>query len=199
MRTSSRGRRSHLGALVVGLALVAGAGLATGCAGPYAGQAERLKKPPKKKMPEVVAAAPVEIKFAGECVAKFQEENAKAMAQHNRGATKARQMAGQGAELLEQAAKSTDDAQVAGLTKEAIGKLRGALLEDPYSAEASYNLAVGYARARRKTCALALLKRLAELEKYDEFTPAARRMLKAAEDDAAFSLFRKEATEAMGR
>ncbi|HVK74050.1 MAG TPA: hypothetical protein VM734_12055 [Kofleriaceae bacterium] len=185
-------------ALIVGLALAVGASLSVGCAGPYAGKAEKLKKPPKKKMPDEAAAAPPEVKWVPECQAKFQEDAGKAMAQHYKGAKRAGELQREGVNLLEKAGTASEDGQVVGLTKEGIGKLRSALLEDPYHAEATYYLAVGYAKARRKACALALLKRLTELAKYDDFTSAARRMIKQGEDDSAFSLFRKEANEAMG-
>lgn len=180
--------------LAVGLA-------AFGCAGPYAGKAERLKRPAQKKMPEAVDTAPVEIKFVEKCAADFQEEGTdRGMAKHKKGAPRAKQLADEGAELLAEAARETDNAQVAGKTKAAIEKLRVALLDhDPYSPDATYQLAVGYARARRKTCALKLLKRLAELEKYDEFTAAARGRIRAAEDDDAFAPFRDEAQKEMGR
>ena len=180
--------------------LVVGAALAAGCAGPYSAKAERLKKPPGKKMPEQVEAPPPEIKWATECSAKFQEDPVatKAMTVHVKGQRKATDLQRDAVNLLDKATSATEDAQVAGLTKEGIEKLRKALLEDPYHAEATYYLAVGYARARRKGCALALLKRLTELAKYDDFTAAARRMIRQGEDEPAFALFRKEANEAMG-
>jgi len=182
------------------LALVFGAATVTsGCAGLYSGKPERIKKPSKKKMPEEVATGPVEIKWVDDCSAKFQEEVGKAMDQHRRGQGKAKRLTNQGIELLEKADKEDVTEKRAGLTMEAISTLRDALIEDPYHAEATYNLAVAYTRARRKGCALALLKRLADLEVYPDFAGDAKRMINQARDDRVFSPFRKDADAAIGR
>lgn len=171
---------------------------AAGCSGPYSNAPEKLKRPTKKKEPDVVVAPPPEIKWKDDCSAKFQEEPGKAMQQHVKGLRDAHNLTNQGSDLLDQASKATDDDQISGLTKEAIGKLRNAVIADPYSAEATYTLAVGYARTRRKGCAIALLKRLVALKAYPDFEKDANRMINAALDDVTFQPFRKDADEALG-
>lgn len=189
---SRRGGALTLAAVLV--ASVAGAG----CGGLYSGKPEKVYKPSKKKEPDVVVA-PVEIKWAVECTAKLNEEAGVALKTHKKNEARVKQIAAQAQELLDAAATTTDNKQKAGQTAEAIDKLRKALVDAPYSAEATYSLAIGYARSRRKGCALAMLKRLSQLEKYDDFTSVSKRLIGDALDNAEFQPFRKDADEAMGR
>lgn len=191
-------RGSRLFAL--GLAAVLGLGLSTttACGGLYSGKPERVYKPSKKKEPEVVEVA-VEIKWQDECSAKLNEEPGKSLALHKKNEARVRQLAAQAQELLDAAATTSDNRQKAGQTAEAIDKLRKGLVDAPYSAEATYSLAIGYARARRRGCALAMLKRLAALEKYDDFTSVSKRLIGDALDNGEFQPFRKQADEALGR
>jgi hypothetical protein len=179
---------------------LAAAWLTTGaaCGGLYSGKPDRVYKPSKKKEPDVVVA-PVEIKWATECQAKLNEEPGAALKTHKKNEARVNQIAAQAEELLDAAATSTDNKQKAGQTAEAIDKLRKGLVDAPYSARATYQLAIGYARSRRKGCALAMLKRLAQLEKYDDFNAEAKRQISAALDNGEFQPFRKEADEAMNR
>jgi hypothetical protein len=194
-----RGSRSIavIVAAVLGTAFIATSGLAA-CGGVYSGKPEKVYKPSKKKEPEVVAA-PVEIKWNAECAAKLNEEPGAALKNHKKNEKAVNQIAAQAEELLDAAAQASDNKQKAGQTAEAIDKLRKGLVDAPYSARATYQLAIGYARARRKGCALAMLKRLAQLEKYDDFNADAKRMISAALDNGEFQPFRKEADEAMNR
>ena len=74
------------------------------------------------------------------------------------------------------------------------------MLDDaPYNPRATYNLAVAYARARRKECSKALLKRLAALETYPDFQAEAKRMIDSAQEDSTLKLFEKEMLEALGK
>lgn len=172
--------------------------VAAGCSGPYSNKPEGLKKPTKKPMPDVVVTDVV-IKFAEECPVKFQEDPSKAMQQHKTGKRAADQKTAQADELLEKAQSTTDDKQKASNTVDAITKLRSALIDDPYHAEATYKLAHAYGRSRRKGCALALLKRLADLEKYGDFAADAKRKINEAESDPVFQPFRKDANGAINR
>ncbi len=169
-----------------------------GCGGLYSGTPEKVYRPGKKKEPEAVAAT-VEIKWASECTAKLNEEPGTALKTHKKNEARVKQIAAQAQELLDAAATASDNQQKAGQTAEAIDKLRKALVDAPYSAEATYSLAVGYARSRRKGCALAMLKRLAQLEKYDDFASVSKRLIGDALDNAEFQPFRKDADEALGR
>jgi|JI10StandDraft_1071094.scaffolds.fasta_scaffold56992_5 hypothetical protein len=197
-----RGARNRTIAVVLTTAFVATSGITTvglaGCGGLYSGKPEKVYKPGKKKEPDVIVA-PVEIKWNNECAAKLNEEPGAALKAHKKNEARVKQVAAQAEELLDAAAASTDNKQKAGQTAEAIDKLRKALVDAPYSAEATYQLAIGYARSRRKGCALAMLKRLSQLEKYDDFQAASKRMISAALDNGEFQPFRKDADEAMNR
>lgn len=189
-----RSPRGSVVASVLALAFAAGA-----CSGPYTGKAEKLRRPKTEKMPEEAPTGPVEIKWVSECKAQFQEEPAGALAKHKRGISRAQPLINQGKALLDQASSAATDEERAGATKEAINKLRKVFDDAPYSAEATYHLAVAYARARRKECSKALLKRLAALEKYPDFQAEATRMINQAQDDATLKLFEKEMLEALGK
>lgn len=194
-----RGTRSIATLVAAALTLSLGATSSlTGCGGLYSGKPERVYKPSKKKEPEAVVAV-VEIKWNNECAAKLNEEPGAALKTHKKNEARVKQVAAQAEELLDAAKNAADNKQKAGQTAEAIDKLRKALVDAPYSAQATYQLAVGYARARRKGCSLAMLKRLAALEKYDDFNADAKRMINEALDNGEFQPFRKDADEAMNR
>lgn len=180
--------------MAIGLSIASG-----GCAGPFSGKAEKVKRPKTEKMPEEAPVGPIEIKWVTECKAAFQEEPAGAIAKHRKNASKVVPQIKQGQALLEQAATDGTDEERAGAVKEAINKLRLVLGDAPYSAEATYHLAVAYARARRKGCSTALLKRLAALEKYPDFQADATRMINQAMDDGTLKLFEKDMLEALGK
>lgn len=173
-------------------------GFTAGCGGLYSGKPEKVYRPGKKKEPEAVVVE-VKIKWNDECNAKLNEEPGSALKMHKKNEARVKQIAMQAQELLDAAARATDNKQKAGQTAEAIDKLRKGLVDAPYSAEATYSLAIGYARSRRKGCALAMLKRLAQLEKYDDFQPTAKRLIGDALDNGEFAPFRKDADEALGR
>lgn len=184
----------------LGLALcvtVAGAG--AGCSGPYAGKPEALKRPSKKPEPDVPPPSAMEIKMVEECPAKFQEEPKDAQKQHNRNKSAATRAVEQADSLLDSARTNPDDKAKASQTTEAINKLRKALLDAPYHADATYKLAHAYAITRRKGCAIALLKRLLELKGHPEFEADALRKINEAESDPVFAPFRKQANEAINR
>lgn len=184
-------------ACTLGVALVSLAPLGA-CSGPYSGSPEKLKKPAKKPMPDEPVVVN-EIKFVEECPVKFQEDPAKALQQHRSGKRAADTKVNQADELLDKAQSATDDTAKASQTVEAISKLRSALVDAPYHAEATYKLAHAYARARRKGCAVALLKRLADLQKYNDFAADAKRKIDEAETDPVFQPFRKDANGAINR
>jgi hypothetical protein len=181
--------------LAIGVAL----SVSAGCAGPFSGKPETVKRPKKEKMPEEAPVGPVEIKWVTECKSSFQEEPAGWIAKHKKNIGAATPRINQGRALLDQAEGDGTDEEKAGAVKEAINKLRTVLVDAPYSAEATYRLAVAYAKARRKACSTALLKRLAELEKYPDFQSEASRMIKDAMDNNTLKLFEKEMLEALGK
>lgn len=174
------------------LALAVGAPTAAGCGGPYVGKAEKLKRPVKKKRPPEPDAAA--LPYNEDCKAAFFEDNSKV--RRNSGA--ARGKVGQGDAALGAAESSPDPGVRASSTIEAINSYKKALLDDPFSAEATYKLAAAYARVRKKKCAIDLLTRLAQLKKHPDFEAEAGRMIQAASQDGSFQGFRKDADGALG-
>jgi hypothetical protein len=169
------------------------------CGGLYAGAPEKVKRPTKKPEPDAVAVTAQPIKMIDDCPAKFQEDPKLGLKQHRSGERSAGQKVAQADELLDKAHTATNDKIRAGQTVEAINKLRQALLDDPYHADATYKLAHAYAITRRKGCALALLKRLNDLQKYGDFAADAKRKIDEAEADSVFQPFRKDANSAINR
>jgi hypothetical protein len=174
------------------LALAIGAPTAGGCGGPYVGKPEKLKRPAKKKKPPEPDAAA--LPYNEECKSGFFEDNSKV--RRNSGA--ARGKVGQGDAALGAAESSPDPGVRASSTIEAINSYKKALLDDPFSAEATYKLAAAYARVRKKKCAIDLLTRLAQLKKHPDFEAEASRMVQAASQDGSFQGFRKDADSALG-
>jgi hypothetical protein len=186
----------------IALAIICGLGLgaSAGCSGLYSGKPEKVKRPKQEAMPEEGPVGPVEIKWVTECKAAFQEEPAGMIAKHKRNEGRVKPQIDQGVALLEQATRDDQtDEQKAGNVKQAINVLRRVLDDAPYSPRATYNLAVAYARARRKDCSTALLKRLAALEKYPDFQSESKRMIDSAQEDSTLKLFEKEMLEALGK
>ena len=99
---------------------------------------------------------------------------------------------------LVSAEREQDGGQRTALTIEAIEKFKQALGKDPFSAEATYGLAIAYTKVLRKGCTLKLLKRLADLKQNPKYASDAQRMIDAAADQNAFKPFKKEAHAALG-
>jgi hypothetical protein len=179
--------------LVVLLAVL-GLGTVGACKPLYGGKAEAMKGPPKKKPPPEVAAAEVAIPWNEECDTDFHgKPNA---IPPNTAAGKA--LTETATNTLVQAERNQDPKQRASLTVEAIDKYKAALGKDPYSAEATYGLAVAYTKVLRKGCTLKLLKRLSDLKNNPKFASDAQRMIDAAADQNAFKPFKKDAASALG-
>ena len=182
------------------LALATAIGLAlslplAACSGPHSGKSEKLKKPRKKERPkdepvaEEAGAAPADTK----CRVNFFAEPTK-----KRKAKAARSMAAQSDRILVEAESETDADRKVGLIVEAIEKLSNALRKDPYGPLPTFKLAVAYALANKQGCAIALLERLAVLQKHPDVEKEAGRVVKQALKDPAFDGFRKDATAALG-
>ena len=179
-------------ALLVGTAFTV---MATGCAHPYSGKAEKLKKPRKKKRPpvEVTDEAPAEVVWDDECRANFNDDK-KALRRQSRAASS---LTKQADSMLLEAESMGGPARI-NTVIDAIGKLKNALKKDQFNPEATFKLAVAYALVRRKGCALRLLERLNELQKMEEVTRKAQLAIKRATKEPAFDGFRKDADAAMG-
>jgi hypothetical protein len=178
--------------IALAMAFAFTAPLATGCAGLYSGKPEKLKPAPKKKRPPEPDAAAVP--YNEECKTAFFEDGSKV--RRDQGGARAK--VSQGDASLSSAEGSADKGSQASLTIEAINNYKKALLADPYSAEATYKLAVAYAKVRKKKCAVDLLTRLAALKKHPDYETEAKRMIQAASQEGAFQGFRKDADGALG-
>jgi hypothetical protein len=188
----TRSSRGNLVALAAALAMVVVPVFTTACSGPYESPAEKVKRPSKKNRPPEAPVVAAEIKYDDECKTKFQEDGSKV---HRKSA--APQIAA-GDSALEQVGSTSDMAMKASFAVDAINKYKNALAQDPYSATATYKLAISYALVRKKGCALALLKRLTELQKHPDFDAEATRMIKSVDDEPAFKGFHKDALTAAG-
>ena len=178
---------------VLALAMVA-------CGGPYKGKAQKLPKGPKQvPVPDdAVVVAPVEIKWVDDCTFKPTEDPMKA----KKSASKAKPFNEQGGEFMEAANGSVDPNIAANNVLQAIDVYKKALLEDNYNPEATYGLAVAYARVQYKGCALKLLKRLGELGTNAKLAGGQTNLdawLNQVEDEPAFKLFKNDAMQAIGR
>jgi hypothetical protein len=195
-----RGITSFIGACVAAAVLVGG-----GCGGPYKGKPQ---KPPKVKAnpkgEEAFLASlgggqtQTEIKYDEECSAKFADDPAKA----KKSSSKAQPFNTQASDFLDRSNSSEDpQVQISSIIG-AIEQYKKALLEDNYNAEATYGLAVAYAKVRKKGCALKLLKRLAELGANPKLAGGQARLesfLSQVEDETAFKPFKNDAMSAIGR
>jgi hypothetical protein len=187
--------------LVAALAIVlAGAVASAGCAGPYSGKAESLKKPRAKKRPKDARAATEAADTGGPpamsdepCRANFFGDPFR----RKRQSREARAMAGEAEAVLISAERS--GAQRLPLVLEAMEVLQNALAKDPYAPEPTYKLAVAYALVGRKACSLALLERLKALQQMPEVEAEASRTAQRAARDPAFEPFRGDAKRAVGQ
>ena len=166
-----------------------------GCSGPYAGKAERLKHPRKKKRPPPPPPSKVVIQYDDECRVKFNEDNSRVRRRQG----EARALIGRGDTAMSTAVRTPDPKGRTSLIIDAINKYKNALSQDPYSATATYHLAVAYALVRKKGCTIALLKRLTELQKHPDFEAEATRMIKSVDNEPAFKGFQKDALTAAGQ
>ena len=158
-------------------------GLAS-CSGPYAAGPSPLVRPVKKKRPPAASAT-----YDDQCKTDFFADASRVKPRPR----DADQLVVQGNRIL----TSGDDEAATML--DALSKFRGALAADPYQAEATFKMAVVYAQLRKKGCAVALLKRLAELERHPDFERQAALMIQAAQGESSFDGFRDEANAAVGR
>lgn len=178
--------------VVLGLAFL---GTQMGCATPYSGKPERIKKPRKKKKPEPTAeeVAQQEQVLDDKCRTNFFAEPTT-----RRKEAMGRSLAKQADSLLVEADDKEGQARISAVV-EALSKLKNALVADPYGPEATYKMAVAYALVGKKGCSVALLERLQELTKHPGAGAEAERVVNRALRDPSFEPFRKDADAAMGR
>lgn len=176
--------------------LVIGATTLAACQPLYGARPERLKNPEKKKKPDEPEQAKVEIKYIEDCNVNFRDDPKSV--RRNEGA--ANRLVGDGDTALQQSNRAKDPTSQAELVKLTIEKYRSALIKDPYHPEATLKLAIAYDLVYRKGCALALLKRIAELQTHSSVGKAARRTADAvADNNSWFKGYRSDAVTAVGR
>ncbi len=164
-----------------------------GCAHPYSGKSQRLKKPRKKKRPKKEKAdETAKVEWDDKCRTDFFDKPTK-----RRSPRSARALSKKATSMLLDAESQEESGRVR-LVIDAINKLRSALKKDPYGPEPTYRLAVAYALVAKKGCALELLKRLAALKNHPDVEKEANRKAKQAAGDPAFDGFKKEAEAALG-
>ena len=166
-----------------------------GCQPLYGGKPEQLKNPAKKKRPPESEAL-AEVKYIEDCTVDFRADPVKARPQP----AVATQLLAEGETAMKGFETSKDPNAQAENIKIAIDKLRNALIKDPYSADATLQLALAYDRVYRKGCALALLKRLATLSQNPKFAKPANLAADRVTDSTGwFKGYRKDAISAVGR
>jgi hypothetical protein len=178
-----------------GLRLLAISVFVVSCSPLYGGKADKLRNPSKKKPPPEAEVAAAPIPWDDDCNAKFMEKARVGVPNKSL----ASPLVATGDQAMTSSAKAPDPKAQAQLILEALSKYKAALDKDWYNAEATYGLAVTYARLLKKGCALALLKRLASLEANPRYANDARRMIDQAMGDNAFKGFKKDAEAAMGK
>ncbi|HEX8109635.1 MAG TPA: hypothetical protein VF516_18015 [Kofleriaceae bacterium] len=167
-----------------------------GCQPLYGGKPEKLPTPARKKPPkdEPVAEAPV--KMIDDCTADFRGNPATVRQQTNQ----SNDLTDQGSTALANSDKTKDGGAQASLLRDAIDKLRNALVKDPYNAAATLKLALAYDKVYRKGCAIAMLKRLATLAANPKFSRVANAEIDSISDNGQwFKHYRKDAMTAVGR
>lgn len=187
--------------LAVGIvAFTTVAAFGVGCGGPYKGKPDKLPKV-KKIAHTDVDAAPVEevIVWDDKCTAKFADDPM--VAYKKRDTTAAKAAFAEGDDSVGAADKTEDPQAQITLILKGIDAYKKALLADNYNADATFGLAVAYAKVRKKECSLKMLKRLSELEVNPKLPGASKlkALLDAVEDEPAFQPFKVDAMGAIGR
>ncbi len=164
----------------------------------YGGKPEKLAKPPTKKRPPEAPVVAAEIKYVEDCgAANFHDDPKKAPPKQPAIAQK---LTEDGDAAIAASGKIKEPLAAANAIKDAIDKYANALRKDPYNANATLKLAIAYDMVYRKGCALAMLKRLATLEKNLNVSPDATRVIDSITDNTSlFKGYHKDAVTAAGR
>jgi hypothetical protein len=193
---AKRGASQRTIAWVLGLcALVVSA---SGCQPLYGGKAEKIATPTKKKRPPDATTETVKIVYDEECKVDF---HAIAIKGQNPMPNQADPLVSSGNTAMDAARRGKDPQEKVNSIIEAINKYKNALVKDPYNAEATLRLAEAYDAVQKKGCALALLKRLADLQTYQPPSSDIARIKvdEVAGTDSMFKGYRNDAMKAIGR
>jgi hypothetical protein len=167
-----------------------------GCQPLYGSKAEKLRNPEKKKRPPAPPDEETRVVYVEECASDFRGDPARARPTP----TLANQLVSEGEIAMQSSDRAADPTSQAELLRVGIDKFRNALIKDPYNHDATLQLALAYDRVRRKGCALAMLKRLAQLETNPKYARGARLAAdKVTDNEQWFRGYRKDAISAVGR
>ena len=184
--------------LVLTCVLLASSTIATtGCASLYGGKPEKLKNPEKKKKPAEPPEQEVKVVYIEDCAADFRGDPTKVARQSGISS----QLTGEGETAIVSGDRAKDSASQVEFYKLGISKLSNALGKDPYNPDATLALALAYDKVNRKGCALALLKRLSQLEaNAAKFGRGPKALADRVTDTPQwFKGYRKDAIAALGR
>ncbi len=200
MKMSSIPRAIGVGVAVSLVALTTVVAFGGGCGGPYKGKPDKLPK--VKKVAHVdIDAGPSEevIVWDDKCTAKFADDPMKAYKARDK--TAGNTAFSEAEDSLANADKSDDPQTQIAMILKAIDAYKKALIADNYNADATFGLAVAYAKVRKKGCALKMLKRLGELEQNPKLNSQSKlkTLLDSVEDEPAFAPFKVEAMAEIGR
>lgn len=183
----------RLGILCIVGVVALGLGVA-GCAHPYSGKPEKLRGMKKKKKPKVeTPEGTTEVTWNEDCRVNFHDD--KPPKRRKESAAKA--LSAQAKGMLDEALELEGDRRILKVI-DAINKLKSALGQDQFNADAVYKMAVAYTLVRKKGCALQLLQRLQDLQKMPEAAREAELAAKRVTRDPVFDPFRKDADAAVG-
>ncbi len=171
-----------------GFTILGAVAFAAACAGPHSGEAEPLERPSPQQSDDDEATEP------DRCRTDFYAEPVTG----ERDRDGAREQAARTEGVLLRAERERGEERER-FVVEAIDQLVAALEKDPYGPEPTYRLAVAYALADRRHCAIRLLERIAELTEMPEVASEAGRMIQRAKRDIVFDDFRDEADEALAQ
>jgi hypothetical protein len=173
--------------------------LGVGCAGPYSAAPEPVRLPKEKKAkPKPGQQAQIVGALGDPNVCKVDFE-ARPVPLEKRNVRQAKQLAQDGENALSGYEQAPAEVR-RNMVLKSLGYIGDALAFDPYSPQATYAMAVTYASAGKKKCAIELLGRLgtlgtipdptlqAEVKKYKDMAKKAR----------PFEPFRGEADAALG-
>jgi hypothetical protein len=184
------GRRAALAILIAAI------GAASGCQPLYGGKPEKPPAVVRKKAPPAEVVVDVPVKEIEECQADFRGDNKRVNIQ----AKLARDLIIQGTDAVVAADRTPDPMASALKVRDGIDKFRNALTKDPYSIDATLQLALAYDRVYRKGCAILMLKRLATLSGHPDFAKQANAAIDSIGDNGQwFKRYRKDAMSAAGR
>lgn len=173
---------------------------ATGCHGMYDAKAQRLHNPepikPPKGFNDDASVVQTPIYNTDACVIRDAP-----VPIAKKGAVKHTvELTGQGDEKVKKFDHSADPQEKTVLIKSSLEDYRKALVDDPFSAEATMKLAVAYDKVLRKSCAIALLGRLSKLAENPKYSTAANaRIDEIVNQDVYFKGYRNDAIKALGR